>query len=135
MFNHCYGILQRHYNLEGDLGQLINKYKLEEKKFSEWQIQNFFIQICFSIEYIHRRRIIHRDIKPSNIFLPKQDFVKLGDFGISKVLENSLDSAMTILGTPYYLSPELCKNKPYNFKTDIWSLGCLLYEMCELKVC
>ena len=122
------------HNLEGDLDNLIKKYKEKNLRFTEKQIMFWLIQICFAIEYIHKRRIIHRDIKASNIFLSTMEIVKLGDFGISRVLENSLEAAMTVVGTPYYLSPELCQNKLYTIKTDIWALGCLLYEMCEFKV-
>ncbi|XP_047713773.1 serine/threonine-protein kinase Nek5 isoform X2 [Prionailurus viverrinus] len=69
-----------------------------------------------------------------NIFLSKNGMVaKLGDFGIARVLNNSMELARTCIGTPYYLSPEICQNKPYNNKTDIWSLGCVLYELCTLK--
>lgn len=59
--------------------------------------------------------------------------VKLGDFGISKVLENTNEAAMTVVGTPYYMSPEVCENKPYTFKSDVWALGCVLYELCTLE--
>jgi NIMA (never in mitosis gene a)-related kinase len=65
--------------------------------------------------------------------LTQNNIVKLGDFGIARVLGNTRDNARTIVGTPYYLSPEIIENKPYNFKSDIWSLGVLLYEMCALK--
>lgn len=60
--------------------------------------------------------------------------IKLGDFGISRVLEHSLDVANTVVGTPYYMSPEVCESKPYTYKSDIWSVGCVLYELCTLKV-
>jgi NIMA (never in mitosis gene a)-related kinase len=83
--------------------------------------------------YIHEKRILHRDIKTQNIFLSSNGTIKLGDFGISKVLENSVSSAKTVVGTPYYLSPEACENQPYNSKSDIWALGCVLYELCTLK--
>ena len=77
--------------------------------------------------------IIHRDIKSHNIFLMKDGRVKLGDFGIVKVLENTKSKAETMIGTPYYFSPEMCKGEQYDEKTDVWSLGVLLYEMCQLE--
>lgn len=85
-----------------------------------------------ALEYIHGRKILHRDIKASNIFLTGNNTVKLGDFGISRVLENTWDAAMTVVGTPYYMSPEVCENKPYTFKSDVWSLGWVLYELWTL---
>ncbi|KAM4860303.1 serine/threonine-protein kinase Nek5 [Thomomys bottae] len=102
--------------------------------FSEEQILGWFVQISLGLKHIHDRRILHRDIKAQNIFLSKNGMVaKLGDFGIARVLNNSMELAQTCVGTPYYLSPEICQNKPYNNKTDIWSLGCVLYELCTLK--
>jgi len=95
---------------------------------------NWMIQIFMAVQYIHSLKIIHRDIKASNIFLSTMNIVKLGDFGISRALENCMEAAITVVGTPFYMSPELCLNKPYTMKTDIWSLGCLLYELCELRV-
>ena len=76
---------------------------------------------------------MHRDLKTQNIFLTAENTVKIGDFGIAKVLQNTCEMAKTAIGTPYYLSPEICKQKPYNQKTDIWSLGCILYELATLK--
>ena len=71
-------------------------------------------------------------MKSQNIFLTKKNIVKLGDFGIARVLSNTRSKAKTVVGTPYYLSPEIIESQPYSFKSDIWSLGVLLYEMCAL---
>jgi NIMA (never in mitosis gene a)-related kinase len=64
--------------------------------------------------------------------LTKKSIIKLGDFGIARVLSNTRSKAKTVVGTPYYLSPEIIESKPYDFKSDVWSLGVLLYEMCAL---
>jgi non-specific serine/threonine protein kinase/NIMA (never in mitosis gene a)-related kinase len=89
---------------------------------------NYFAQICLALYYLHDRKILHRDLKTQNIFL-KADRVRLGDFGIAKVLDSTRDLANTCIGTPYYMSPELFKYKPYSYKSDIWALGCLFYEL------
>ena len=118
-----------------DGGDLQVRIKAQKGKyFPESQILDWFTQICLAIKHIHDRKILHRDIKSQNIFLTKNGMVKLGDFGIAKCLNYTMDKAKTIVGTPYYLSPEIIHNKPYSFKSDIWSLGVLLYEMCALKV-
>ena len=67
------------------------------------------------------------------MFLTKDDRIKIGDLGVAKLLNQTANMAHTVVGTPYYLSPELCEEKPYNHKSDIWSLGCVLYEMTTLK--
>jgi len=116
----------------GDLASAIKDWKKEGGTFSEEEILNWFIQICIALEYIHGRKILHWDIKSQNIFLTSNGTVKLGDFGISKLLETTNEAAMTVVGTPYYMSPEVCENKPYTFKSDVWALGCVLYELCTL---
>lgn len=73
------------------------------------------INICVS-QYLHEKHILHRDLKTQNIFLTKTNIIKVGDLGIAKVLENQNDMASTLIGTPYYMSPELFSNKPYNHK-------------------
>ncbi|KAI5608464.1 serine/threonine-protein kinase Nek1 isoform X2, partial [Silurus asotus] len=115
----------------GDLFKKINNQK--GLLFSEEQILDWFVQICLALKHVHDRKILHRDIKSQNIFLTKDGTVQLGDFGIARVLNSTVELARTCIGTPYYLSPEICENKPYNNKSDIWALGCVLYEMCTLK--
>ena len=137
------------YCEEGDLAFHV-KRKLQKKEyFSEKLILNWFLQVALALSYVHEKKILHRDVKTSNIFLTSNGTVKLGDFGISKLLENTTDAACTVVGTPYYmrfklkqfllnlfcfLSPEVCENKPYSYKSDNWALGCVLYELCTLKV-
>ncbi|XP_053717543.1 serine/threonine-protein kinase Nek1 isoform X7 [Synchiropus splendidus] len=115
----------------GDLFKKINSQK--GVQFPEEQILDWFVQICLALKHVHDRKILHRDIKSQNIFLTKEGTVQLGDFGIARVLNSTVELARTCIGTPYYLSPEICENKPYNNKSDIWALGCVLYEMCTLK--
>ncbi|XP_017316624.1 serine/threonine-protein kinase Nek1 isoform X3 [Ictalurus punctatus] len=115
----------------GDLFKKINNQK--GLLFPEEQILDWFVQICLALKHVHDRKILHRDIKSQNIFLTKDGTVQLGDFGIARVLSSTVELARTCIGTPYYLSPEICENKPYNNKSDIWALGCVLYEMCTLK--
>nr|XP_023492080.1 serine/threonine-protein kinase Nek1 isoform X3 [Equus caballus] len=115
----------------GDLFKRINAQK--GVLFQEDQILDWFVQICLALKHVHDRKILHRDIKSQNIFLTKDGTIQLGDFGIARVLNSTVELARTCIGTPYYLSPEICENKPYNNKSDIWALGCVLYEMCTLK--
>ncbi|CAD8124299.1 unnamed protein product [Paramecium sonneborni] len=115
----------------GDLSQKIKEAK--GKCLSENQILDWFTQICLAIKHVHDRKIIHRDLKGQNIFLTKEGQVKLGDFGIARILKKTVEKAKTMVGTPYYISPEIIEGKPYTFMTDIWSLGVILYELCALQ--
>ncbi|XP_013380324.1 serine/threonine-protein kinase Nek8 isoform X2 [Lingula anatina] len=99
----------------------------------EEQILHYFAQMLLSLQHVHSKQILHRDLKTQNILLDKKkEVVKIGDFGISKVL-SSKSKAYSVVGTPCYISPELCEGKPYNQKSDIWALGCVLYELASLK--
>lgn len=89
------------------------------------------MQIVRGLKAMHDLNIVHRDIKCANIFLTKEGVVKLGDLNVSKVANKGLMHTQT--GTPYYASPEVWKDKPYDNKSDIWSLGCVLYELIALR--
>ena len=117
---------------KGDLNSLIQKRKEKKKFFSEDEIWKIFIQLLIGIGLIHKNKIIHRDLKPLNIFLTIKGGKKIGDFGVSKLLKNQ-KKANTFVGTLYYISPEMINNKAYDYKCDIWSLGCILYELCTFK--
>ncbi|XP_054451586.1 serine/threonine-protein kinase Nek11 [Pteronotus mesoamericanus] len=115
-----------------DLDCKIQEYKEAGKTFSEGQIIEWFIQLLLGVDYMHERRILHRDLKSKNIFL-KNNLLKIGDFGVSRLLTGSCDLATTLTGTPHYMSPEALKHQGYDAKSDIWSLACILYEMCCLS--
>ncbi len=104
----------------GDLNQLIVSQKEEHqgRKLEEKKIVDWAAQIALAIFYMHDKRILHRDLKTPNIFI-SDNIVKLGDFGISKVLDEKVDLASTSIGTPYYMSPEQYKHKPYSYKSYI----------------
>ena len=119
------------YCEKGDLCTYMSELQKNKKSnyfFSEDFIWKLFIQISIGLYYIHSKKILHRDIKTLNIFLTKDLNGKIGDLGVAKVLEGTAH-AITFIGTPYYVSPEMCQNKPYNEKSDIWALGCILYEL------
>ncbi|XP_039693063.1 serine/threonine-protein kinase Nek11 isoform X10 [Pteropus medius] len=112
-----------------DLDYKIQEYKEAGRTFPEGQIIEWFVQLLLGVDYMHERRILHRDLKSKNIFL-KNNVLKIGDFGVSRLLMGSCDLATTLTGTPHYMSPEALKHQGYDTKSDIWSLACILYEMC-----
>ncbi|XP_068207027.1 uncharacterized protein [Palaemon carinicauda] len=115
-------------------GDLFTKIRQQHQTFfPEQQIIRWFIQITMALQYLHTLNILHRDLKTQNIFLTRSGLIKLGDFGIARVLNSSVDLATTMIGTPYYMSPELFSGIPYSYKSDIWALGCCLYELATLK--
>ena len=119
------------YCEKGDLCSYMSERQKTKKTnfyFTEDFIWKLFIQISIGLFYIHSKKILHRDIKTLNILLTKELNGKIGDLGVAKVLEGT-NHAITFIGTPYYVSPEMCQNKPYNEKSDIWALGCILYEL------
>ncbi|XP_053890854.1 serine/threonine-protein kinase Nek4 isoform X5 [Malaclemys terrapin pileata] len=115
-------------------GDLYHKLKEQKgKPLPENQVVEWFVQIAMALQYLHEKHILHRDLKTQNVFLTRTNIIKVGDLGIARVLENQYDMASTLIGTPYYMSPELFSNKPYNYKSDVWALGCCVYEMATLK--
>ena len=120
------------YCENGDLSSFINDNKQKNKILPETQIWKFFIEMSLGLSYMHYHKILHRDLKTLNIFLTKDLHIKIGDLGVAKILQNTIH-AHTFIGTPYYLSPEMCEEKPYNEKSDVWALGCILYELITFK--
>ena len=121
------------YANEKDLETKIKNYKLKNEQISENLIWKYFLQIISGISYLHSNKIIHRDIKGQNLLL-SDDNIKIGDFGTSKKMDNTNAFANTSLGTPFFLSPEICKGEPYNFKSDNWMIGCVLFELMTLEL-
>lgn len=115
----------------GDLAAQIKAAR--HRRFSERKILHWFVQIALGMHYMHSNRVLHRDLKTQNIFLLGNGRLVLGDLGISKVMDGTMDFAKTCIGTPYYMSPEIFQNKPYNHKSDVWALGCVLYELTTLN--
>lgn len=115
----------------GDLMQKINAKRLQKTLFSESQIWKFLVQMTKGLRSLHSLKILHRDLKCANIFLTGDGTLKLGDLNVSKITQKGL--AITQAGTPYYCAPEVWKGNVYDKKCDIWSLGCVLYELASLK--
>ena len=117
----------------GDLSMRIQLAQRKKKFFQEKIIWRIFIQILEGVNYLHNKFIIHRDLKTSNIYLSKKGRVKIGGLNVGKNIED-IGMALTQIGTPYFTAPEIWEQKPYDYKCDIWSIGCILYEMTCLHV-
>lgn len=117
----------------GELYQVIQERARLKRPFGEEEVMRCFVQIAVALDHVHSKNILHRDLKSRNIFCTATGALKLGDFGIARVLSSESECAHTAIGTPYYLSPEICEDKPYGRKSDVWALGCILYELATLR--
>lgn len=117
----------------GDLSGLIRASCSRGALFDEETLWRYLIQLTEGLQHLHSRRILHRDIKPSNIFIDERGDMKIGDLGLGKILTGTLQCAVSKVGTPLYFSPEICEGKPYDAKSDMWALGCLMHELATMK--
>jgi NIMA (never in mitosis gene a)-related kinase len=113
----------------GDLERKLNEVRKENGMVPETQLLDWFVQMALALQYLHSKRILHRDLKTANVFLTAIGIVKLGDFGVSRVLSATSELAKTFVGTPYYLSPELLNNSPYGHASDVWCADLLLSRL------
>lgn len=108
------------------------------RPYTEKEIMVVFVQLCLATQALHSMNIMHQDLKPENIFLSKKGIVKIGDFGLSSVMDEALIEVGPTKkrnGTIYYMSPELVdRTKKFDKKIDVWAIGCILYEMAMLDI-
>lgn len=126
------------YAEKGDLTKQIRKARDSNAPIPEEFIWLIAFQICMGVGYLHSLKTVHRDLKCMNIFLTKDNVIKIGDFGVSKMsFEPRFDAASASkagrAGTPMYLSPEVIRQNPYDFKIDSWAIGCCLYNLATLE--
>ncbi|CAG9459958.1 unnamed protein product [Pedinophyceae sp. YPF-701] len=118
---------------QGDLASVLEAHKTNGTAPTEREIWMWFAQVANAVACMHRHRVMHRDIKPGNIFITGSGSVKIGDLGLSRYLSSQTVQVQSMVGTPCYMSPEVIRGLPYEFSSDVWGLGCLLYEMAALR--
>eukprot|EP01062_Namystynia_karyoxenos_P034543 TRINITY_DN2531_c0_g1_i1.p1 TRINITY_DN2531_c0_g1~~TRINITY_DN2531_c0_g1_i1.p1 ORF type:complete len:352 (+),score=145.61 TRINITY_DN2531_c0_g1_i1:84-1058(+) len=116
----------------GDVAQVIKRQQQEGLLLREEEVADYFIQMCFALRHLHKKKVLHRDLKTANVFLTAEGVIKVGDFGVAKRTQE-VGLAQTVCGTPYYFSPEMCRGEPYSQKCDVWALGVILYELMRLR--
>ncbi|CAO1431240.1 unnamed protein product [Diamesa serratosioi] len=117
----------------GSFRNVLNANKREDIIISKHYLSYYFMDIVVGLRYLHQRNITHRDLKPENILVDNNHRLKIADFGISSILENSMGMNQTCIGTLGYMAPEVYLHKPYTISCDIWALGIILYEMAMLS--
>merc|ERR1712166_1516480 len=117
----------------GSMDTLIKAKRSAHQCFEESEVASWTMQILLALQYMHSHKILHRDLKPGNIFLTGDNMVKVGDFGMARILTENDAMAQTACGTPYYLSPEICQGNPYGPQNDLWATGVLVYELLTLR--
>merc|ERR1719375_2615936 len=114
----------------GDLKRVLKRAVASDVYLSEGQIWEYMRQLSSALSYMQKKRIMHRDVKPANIFLAEDGTLKLGDLGLGRFFSSQTMEAFSKVGTPLYMSPEVLKGDGYDMKSDVWSLGCVFYELC-----
>ena len=119
-----------------NLKSFIDKHRNNNTLNNENILKNIIRQMCIGIKEIHNKKIIYRDLKPENIFMNENMEIKIGDFGISKQLNSYKTHTLTVnkAGFNYYIAPEIIYKGIYNEKSDLWSLGCIIYELFTLSI-
>ena len=140
-YHHCFIeaeclYLVMEYAEGGDLYRLVKRQKAANKHLDELQIWHYGYQLLLGLSYLHSNQILHRDIKCMNLLLDKHNRLKIGDLGVSKLLTTG--AALTPkpgqrVGTPLYLAPEVVRHQPYDYKADMWAVGCVLYQLAALQ--
>lgn len=110
---------------------MVQTHSKKHQSIQEHEIWKALVHIASGLKALHDKKILHRDLKGANVFITKEGAYKLGDLNVSKVIKHDL--ARTQTGTPYYASPEVWKDQPYGTKSDMWSLGCVIYEMAAQR--
>eukprot|EP00741_Cyanophora_paradoxa_P012801 tig00020629_g12365.t1 len=118
----------------GDLRAFVEKRAAKREYLTEKEVLLMFAQICAAIQHLHAHNIVHRDIKSLNILMSSSGTIKVGDLGVGRFKSDQTAMLNTFYGTPLYASPELCQNQPYDERTDVWSLGVVLYELAALRL-
>ena len=117
----------------------LRKFIEEHKKSNDYIKKNIILyislEICNGLKEIHKNDLIHRDLKPENFFLNADLTIKISDFGLKRQFQNIYDYVRTKVITMQYIAPEILNEQEYNNKVDVWSLGCIIYELCTLKFC